>query len=549
MDTKNLSDAIKKSGFAGEITNDEEILSKYSHDASIFELKPQIVVFPNDKTDIENLVKFTSAAKKNNPDMALTARAAGTDMSGGSLTTSIQLSVSKLNKVEQIGKDFVVLEPGAYYRDLEKALKEKDLVYPPYTSSKNICTVGGLVANNAGGEKSLQYGKAEEFVQELKVVLSDGNEYKFAPISKNVLKEKIKKPDFEGQIYKKLYEIFDKNHDLIKNEQPKVSKNSAGYNIWNVWDKQTFDLTRLFVGSQGTLGIITQIRLKLLPKVKHHGMLMIYMNSFENIPQIVQTVLKHNPDSFETYDHHTLRLALKYFYGFGKILHKNFLSLTKEFLPDFIDVATHGMPQLILIVEYENDDLKKIHENLNKLQEELKTFKNTRTKITKNEREREKYWAIRRESFNLLRHRVKDKYASPFIDDTIVDPKVLPEFFPKIYKILNDNNLLYTIAGHIGNGNFHIIPLVDIRKPDEVEKIYKVNDEVFDLVTKYGGSLSGEHNDGLIRTPYLKKMFSPQILEVFKQIKEVFDPQDIFNPGKKIEVDISFAKSHIRKSW
>lgn len=549
MDTAQLTDGIQKAGFEGEISQDEETLTKFSHDASIFEEKPQIVVFPNDKNDIEKLVKFASAAKVQNPEISITARAAGTDMSGGPLTTSIALSTSKLNKIEQISKDSVILESGVYYRNLEKALKEKDLVYPPYTSSKNICTVGGMVANNAGGEKSLQYGKAEDFVQELKVVLSDGNEHALTPISNKALKEKIKKQDFEGQIYRKLLEIFDKNYDLIKKEQPKVSKNSAGFNIWNVWDRKTFNLAKLFVGSQGTLGIITQIRFKLMPRVEHHGLLVVNMNSFENIPQIVNTVLKHNPDSFETYDHHTLHLALKYYYGFTKTLHKNLFTLTKEFIPDFVDVIINGMPKLVLLVEYENNELKKIHENLNKLSEELSRFKNVRIKIAKNEREREKYWAIRRESFNLLRHRVKDKYASPFIDDTIVDPKVLPEFFPKIYKILNDNNLLYTIAGHIGNGNFHIIPLVDIRNPDQVEKIYKVNEEVFDLVTKYGGSLSGEHNDGLIRTPYLKKMYSPKILEIFQQIKEIFDPLDIFNPGKKIKVDLSFAKSHIRKSW
>lgn len=544
----NFASKIKKN-FKGQVSDDDLTLTKYIHDASIFELKPQVVVIPQGTQDIENLVKFVTFNKKENPNLSITVRAAGTCMSGGPLTDSILIDTTSLNRIKQINKDSATLEPGVYYRDFEKEIQKHNLSYPPFTSSKNICALGGMVANNAGGERSLKYGKAEDFVQELKVVLSDGKEYSFEKLTFEKLKKKISQKSFEGQIYKRIFQLIESNYDLIQKNKPQVTKNSTGYNIWKVWDKKTFDINKLIIGSQGTLGIITEISLKLLPEIKHRGLLIIYMDSFDNLPEIVTTVLRHNPDSFETFDHHTLRLALRYFYGFSKTLHTNFFNLVKQFLPEFLFVLKNGMPKLVLLVEYENDDIKKIHDNLEKLHKELRQFNNIRTKIAKNEKEREKFWAIRRESFNLLRLRIKNRYASPFIDDTIVKPEVLPQFFPKIYKILNDTNLLYTIAGHIGNGNFHIIPLMNLKDKKDIEKIFDVNDQVFDLVLEYKGSLSGEHNDGLIRGPYLKKAYGEEILNIFKEIKNIFDPQNIFNPHKKVQADLKFAKTHIRQTW
>lgn len=537
-----ITDLQKSVSF--DILYDQKTLDKYRRDASVFEIIPEAVAFPKKTEDVETLIQFVNKHRKTNPELSLTPRAAGTCMSGGSLTDSIMIDMSHFNSVK-IHKDFAVVGPGVFYRNLEKGLDRNDLMFPPYPSSRLICKVGGMVANNAGGEKSLGYGKTEDFVEELKVVLADGKEYTIEKITKNELLEKCAQKDFEGELYVRLYHLLDKNLELIKETRPQVSKNSTGYNIWKVWDGEHFDLTRLFTGSQGTLGIITEIKFKVLPKIKHKGMLIAFMDSFDNIPEIVTTVLTHNPDSFETYDDHTLKLALKYFYGFSKNLHKNKFATFKEFLPEFLYAAHHGIPKLTLLIEYENNDLHTIHENLKRLKDELSKFKNMRLKITKNEDERTKYWAIRRESFNLLRQRVKGMYAVPFIDDTVVKPEYLSEFFPKIYKILNDSNLLYTIAGHIGNGNFHIIPLMDLSSAANREKIYEINEKVFDLVLSYKGTISGEHNDGLIRSPYLKKEYGAKIYEIFVELKNIFDPEKIFNPHKKTGGTFEYAQKFL----
>ena len=182
------------------------------------------------------------------------------------------------------------------------------------------------------------------------------------------------------------------------------------------------------------------------------------------------------------------------------------------------------------------------------MRKELKPFP-IKFHIAKNEAEAKKYWTIRRESFNLLRKSIKGKRTAPFIDDFIVQVEKLPEFFPKLNKILDSyGNFTYTIAGHIGNGNFHIIPLMDLADSKNREIIKELSDKVYDLVLEFGGSITAEHNDGLIRSPYLKKMYGGEVYKLFEETKRIFDLQNIFNPGKKVGANLSYALEHLVKS-
>src|SRR3989344_2818697 len=531
----------------GEIKDDSATLGLFSTDASLYKVRPRAVVYPKDAADIQALVKFALLEKAAAHDISLTTRGAGTDMSGGALGESLILSLPKyFNRILSFGKDFVVIEPGVFYRDLEKEASTRNLLLPSFPASKEICTVGGMVANNSGGELNLQYGKTERYVRELKMVCSDGQEYLFKPLSALELKKKQQKDGFEGGLYRQLFELVDKNYDLLKNAKPQVSKNSAGYYLWNIYDRQTgiFDPTKLLVGSQGTLGVITEVKFGLVEPRPHVRLLVIFLNDLQQLPNVVSKLLKFNPQSIESYDDKTFRLAIKLLPDIVARLKGGIFKLMFGFLPELWMAITGGIPKLVLLAEFSGDSEREAGAIARHAQESLKEF-NLKTKAIESEVDAEKYWIIRRESFNMLRHHVRGLRAAPFIDDFVVRPEVLGEFLPKLYPILNKYNLTYTIAGHVGDGNFHIIPLIKLKDPKAAEMVKNLGKEVYDLVFAYKGSMSGEHNDGLVRSHYLQQMYGPAVYKLFEQTKKIFDTQDIFNPGKKVNSSFEYSQQHL----
>ena len=548
--TDNLPEKLRKI-IKGDVLSDEQTLNFYSHDASLFEIKPQVVVSPKDTEDLKLLVKFVNENKKNNPSLSLTGRSAGTDMSGGSINDSILVAFQKYFNHMTLNKDIATTEPGVFYRDFEKETLKNNLIFPSYPASREICAMGGIVNNNSGGEKSLEYGKTEEYVKRVKVVLSDGNEYEFKPLSEEELNEKMKQKDFEGEIYRKMYKLITENYNEIEKAKPQVSKNSAGYYLWNVWDKEKriFDLTKLWVGAQGTLGLLVEADIQLVPIRKHHEMMVIFLHDLTHLGEIINDVLPFKPESFESYDDNTLKLALRFFPEFAKLLGtKGIIKTAFAFIPEFFTVLFGGMPKLILQIDFAGDNLGELQQKIIRLKERLKPM-HPKMRIAIEDKEK-KYWLIRRESFNLLREKIHDKHTAPFIDDTVVNPKYLQEFLPKLNSIMAKYpSLIYTIAGHVGNGNFHIIPLMDITDKLQRDIIPALSQEIYTLVKEYHGSITGEHNDGLVRTPYLKQMYGEKMIALFEKTKNIFDPQNIFNPRKKVFGDLNYAMNHIRQNY
>jgi len=533
----------------GDVELSEKVLDKYSVDASIFQLKPEVVVFPKNSRDVESLVSFINSKKERFPDLSLTARAGGTDMTGGCLSESIVLSFTKyFNKIGNIKAKSVDVEPGVYFRDFEKRTLKKGLIFPTYPASKSICALGGMISNNSGGEKSIHYGKTAEHVLKLKVVLSDGKEYEFKKLNRGELNLKIGQKDFEGQIYREIFNLIDKNYDEIQKARPKVSKNSAGYYLWDVYDKKkgTFDLTQLFTGSQGTLGIITSAELELVKKKKHSRLVVCFLNNSKDLVRLVNLALPYKPESLETFDEKTLKLSMRFMPEIAKKMKANIFSLFFSFIGEAFMVLKSGFPKFVVLVELNEDDPKKLSKRLISLSKRF-DLEEINHLVMKSEKAGEKYWTIRRESFNLLRQKVKGKIATPFIDDFAVNPKDLPKFFPELLKILEHYGVEPTLIGHAGSGNFHIIPLMDLSKASERAKIPVVSEKVYSLLGKYNGTITAEHNDGLIRTPYLSKMYSKKVLSLFEKVKDILDPKDIFNPGKKVHGDMKYAMEHIKK--
>ncbi|MFA6297344.1 MAG: FAD-linked oxidase C-terminal domain-containing protein, partial [Candidatus Paceibacterota bacterium] len=228
--------------------------------------------------------------------------------------------------------------------------------------------------------------------------------------------------------------------------------------------------------------------------------------------------------------------------GFWKTIRLGF-----QFIPDALLIAIGGkIPKLILMVEFSGDSEEEIYEKLVEVKKKITHF-GYKVHIAKSSAEAEKYWKIRHESFNLLRKHVHGKRTAPFIDDVIVKPEYLPKFLPQMQKLIDEYKLIYTVAGHVGNGNFHIIPLMDMKSPFSSDVILDLSKKVYDLVAKYHGSITAEHNDGIIRTPYLNQMFGEEIVKLFKETKDIFDPENIFNPGKKVGGSFQDIKDHLIK--
>ncbi len=533
----------------GDVLDDEATLATHSHDASMFEVRPTVVVYPRDARDVEAVVSFVASHKKKSPELSVTARAAGTDMSGGPLNESIILSFGKyFTHVGSVADSAITSQPGVFYRDFEKETLKQGMIMPSYPASRELCAIGGIVNNNSGGEKTLAYGKTERYVTALKVVFADGVEREVRPLTEAELKKKVRQKNFEGEVYRKLSALITKNAKAITAARPQVSKNSAGYALWNVWDaeRKVFDVTKLFVGAQGTLGMVTEATFRLVPVKQHSRMVVIFLRDLGPLVDVVQAVLPFKPESFESYDDHTLSLALKFFPAFAKQLGaKNLISIGLKFLPEFWMVVTRGVPKLVLQAEFAGDDEEALERRTREVAAALAQFP-VAVRTTHSEADSKKYWVIRRESFNLLRQRIKGRHTAPYIDDIVVPPEKLGDFLPQLSAIFNEYpKLIYTIAGHVGDGNFHIIPLVNFRDQSERAMIPEISDRVYDLVIQHGGSITGEHNDGLIRTPYLEKMYGTRITKLFEQVKKIFDPQGIFNPRKKVGADLPYAIAHM----
>ncbi len=550
MEKDKLKDQIKnqiQEIFKGDIEDGIETLAKYSHDASIFDIRPKLVLFPKDSTDVQNLVKWVAENKSKYPELSITARCAGTDMSGGSIGESLILDFTRyMNKLINfdMANMSITVQPGMFYRDFEKLTLEKGLILPCFTASKSINAMGGMFGNNSAGERTLKYGKTEDYILETKIIFADGVQrtIKSIPVS-----------EVTDSKDKKTLELIESNKEEIIKAKPNVHKNSAGYYLWNVVKENNFDLNRLLVGSQGTLGIATEITFRLVPEPKHTRLLVIFLRDMSLLPSLVNRILKFSPQSLESYDDKTFLLVLKYIKSFIQLLGlKNLFKLFFGFWPEAIMTLQNGFPRLILLIEFTGETQEEADREAEDALKDLKTFKKIGIRLTRSEFEAKKYWTIRHEAFNLIRYHLKKVKSKPFIDDVIVRPEKLPEFFPALYKILDQykKRMTFAVGGHSGDGNMHIYTLVNPKDPNLKEMIMDVSDKVYDLVVRLGGSITAEHNDGLIRTPYLSKMYSLEIIGLFKEVKEIFDPLYILNPGKKVpaktgEGTTEYLVSHI----
>ncbi len=516
----------------GEMYSSAAAREAYSVDASIFKVFPLAVAAPKDKDDLSKIIDYASRTNRHGGSLSIAARNGGTCMSGGSLTEGIVVDMSRhLNRIGTVdtASKTIQVQGGVMHREVERLASDHGLIFAPYTSSKDMCGIGGMIGNNASGELSLVYGPTSSNITQLKAMLSDGKEYTFEPLTRQALRHKLDLMNFEGDIYRKVTQLLKDNRHLINTHHPRVSKNAAGYALWEIWDQheQIFNLGRLFVGAQGTLGIVTEATLKLVDKAPFQQMIVCAIDSITELTDVVRTIVAHGASICETFDHHTYELAQTHYphdaehahFANGKhmIVYGIFAGDTKEHAEIAAGRAKNVLEQSLNASVFWVDDL---------------AVKNS-------------YQAIRRYSYKMLKDMNSDtKKAMPFIEDTIVPLEHYGQFVSALESILEDYSMTYTYAGHIGEGSIRLIPLVK-RTPESVNDIIDLETRVNNLVLAFRGSISVDHNDGIIRTPYLAQQYGDEMVDLFRQIKQIFDPYDIFNHGKKVGGTIDFAREHI----
>ncbi len=541
-----LEKLLREAGFRGGISTKQELLDAYSFDESIFSVRPQVILQPKNRRDVEIATAVVAEQTKRFSSLSLTPRAAGTGLGGGSLTDSIVIDVCAHlthigDIVEKKGKVTFTCEPGVMWRDIEKKLKEHDAYLPPYPASKDICSIGGSVANNAAGPDSLRYGHCADWVESLDVVLHDGHTYTIKPLTYREFQILVKQDHEHARIAKAIFELVSKNEKEIKKGQPKTKKNSAGYPLWSVMPQGvakfkkgdgTFDLTRLISGSQGTIGIITSLTMRALPIAKNTTLIALPIFELEDAADSIVKALKYDPINVEVFDALTFDLALS-----NPSFFKQRLSGLKYYQVMLSMYSTYHVrfrrriPEFTILITLDEETSKNhdVNEIANKI-----SSKNARARVIKNPIEAEMYWQIRRASYTLSKFQDTTKRPAAFLEDMTVPPENLSKFFMQIKRMLKEFNVTAAVHGHGGNGHFHFYPLLDFTNKTTPALVEKMAEKFFDTAVKFKGNICGEHNDGIIRTPHLNKMFSKRMLELFKEAEALFDPDDIFNPGKKV---------------
>lgn len=524
-----------RSQLAGDISTSEDDLDYYSTDGGVFELTPSAIVFPKDVNDISTLVKLVDVVHQHGNDrVSITARGNGTDQGGGPINTGIIVDFMRyMDQILEIGSDYAIVQPGCMFGRLQRELKKRGRYIPSYPASIDVSTIGGAVANNAAGEKTVKYGATRQYVDAIQVVLADGTVTWMHAVTSKQLEEKKKLPGLEGAIYRQLEQLIETNHEIIHSNHPHVTKESAGYALWKVAQGGHFNIAEVVVGSQGTLCFITAIRLKTMPSPDPESvkLLVSYYNSIADAGLAAQDLHRLEPSALEVVD-------------------KNLIELVNREKPELLRGLIPGdkIPAIVLLTEFDDTDLPTLDDKLKKAQTIVARYGYASALKTSPDEETEA-WKLRRSAAAVMWTIPGKKKALPIIEDGTVPPHKLTEFIQRAYEIFDKYELEIAIWGHAGDADLHMQPFMDLSKISDRKKLFAMTDEFYNMVHELGGTAAGEHNDSLMRAVYMPLMFGPAMEKLFNEVKHIFDPENMFNPHKKVGVDFNYVKQHLRHEY
>lgn len=515
MNLQALKSDLEKT-IRGEVSFDQATRGIHSTDASQYQVTPTCVVWPLDKEDAIEAVKIAAKHK-----LAITPRGGGTSLSGQTMWSGMILDMSRhMDKVLEINKQekWTRVQPGAIRDQINAQTGEFGLHFAPDPATGNRATVGGMIGNNSSGTHSIISGKTSDHVIEVTIALSDGTVLTLGP---NGIRSS-KSDDSATKIDERFKKIIDDNRDEIKQRFPKVMRRVSGYSLDAYLDDPAttpWNLATLIVGSEGTLGILLEAKINLTPLPGATALCAVHfddlLDSLSNVPPI----LEHGPAAVELLDS-TITFEAK----------KN-PSVARY--AGFIE----GEPQAILLTEFFGDTQKQATDKAYRLAAELEQKKvGSAWPVIEDPNQQQDVWLVRKLGLGLLSNLPGTRKRQPFVEDACVPVAVLAQYIQEVQQVCANMNIPLALYGHASVGVLHVNPMLDLHQQEDVDNMKSIAEQVFELVKKYGGSWSGEHGDGIVRGAFLERFFGTKIYQAFKEVKNLFDPAGLMNPGKIIDV-------------
>ncbi len=502
---------------AGEVRFDRYSRQLYATDASIYKITPLGVVLPHDADDVSAVIETCNSA-----GVSVLPRGGGTGLSGQTVNRGVVIDFSKYmhNVLEINGEEgWVHTQPGITIDELNRQVTHTGKYFTPDPSTSSRANIGGAMGNNSCGSHSIIYGKTVDQVQQMSVILSDGSPATFQSLTASQLESKMGLSNLEGQIYRGIPTIADTAAPEVDRRFPKILRRVGGYNIDRVYSPVTdgpiIDLTQVMVGSEGTLAAVTDARLKLWDIPKSKGLAILHFHTLRDSMEATVATLEHDVSAVEHIGEIIIYQARKSL-GFSRNI--GFLQ---------------GEPTDILVVEMTGENTIEVQSKLTAFEQAIKRTTNTfAVTLLLEPAQQRQVWAMREAGLGLMMNVEGDTKPLPFVEDTAVSPERLPEYVERFDEVVKRHGTEAGYYGHASVGCLHIRPLVNLKKNAGVDTMYQIADEISDLVLEFGGSLSGEHGDGIVRGAWAEKMFGPELVNHFREVKDLFDPNSIMNPGK-----------------
>src|SRR3989441_5219691 len=496
----------------GDVRFDPASRLLYSTDASMYQVEPVGVVIPRDGDDVQAALEV---ARRH--EVALLPRGGGTSLTGQTVNRALVLDFSRhMNRVLEVDTEaqWARVEPGLVQDELNHHVRPMGLLFGPDTSTSNRATLGGMLGNNSGGSHSIAYGLTVEHVIELTTLLSDGTRAVFGEVTPEGFAARCRAPGLEGQIYREVARIRESYADEIRTRYPAHWRRVSGYNLNELVKDRPLNMARLVVGSEGTLLMVLEAKVRLVRRPKKTALEVIHYHDIQEALESSQPILETGPYAVELTDKMILDLA------------RNNLEQSQRM--GFVQ----GDPAAIMIVEYAGDSDAEVRAKVAELEARRarERFGYAAT-LAFDPAEQQSIWKLRKAGLGLLLGMKGDKKPIAFVEDTAVHPKHLAEFVPRFREIFAKHDVVGAYYGHCSVGCLHIRPVIDLKTPRGLEQVRAIADEITSLVLEFGGTISSEHGDGRAPSPFLARMYGPRLMRAVRDLKRAFDPQNPPNPG------------------